>query len=123
MPTDTRLVLFAHGSGDPRWRAPFEELEREVARDLGAARVRLAYMEFAAPTLLDVAAEAARDHVARLRLLPLFMAAGGHVDRDIPVLVAQLGERFPQLAVEVLPPVGSHPRFRALLRELAVVAL
>jgi sirohydrochlorin cobaltochelatase len=116
---DTRLILFAHGSSDPRWRRPFEELLHEVEQDLGAARVRLAYMEFASPTLLDVAAEAARERVSRLRLLPLFMAAGGHVDRDIPVLLAEVQERHPSLAVEVLPPVGSDPRFRSLLRQLA----
>jgi sirohydrochlorin cobaltochelatase len=122
-PTDTRLVLFAHGSGDSRWRAPFERLRDEVARRLGAERVRLAYMEFAPPTLLDVAAEAVRDQVLGLRLLPLFMAGGGHVDRDIPAQVAGVRQRFPELAVEVLPPVGDHPRFRTLLCEIAAASL
>jgi len=122
-PTDTRLVLFAHGSNDPRWRSPFESLQHEVAQALGTERVRLAYMEFSSPTLLEVATEAASAGVERLRLLPLFMAGGGHVDRDVPAQVARARERYPQLVIEVLPPIGDHPRFRALLREIAAASL
>jgi sirohydrochlorin cobaltochelatase len=110
-------VLFAHGSIDPRWRAPFEKLLADLQASRGEDAVRLAYMEFARPSLEDVAAEAARDGVSRLRVLPLFMAAGAHVAADIPVQ-ARLA-RMHGLDVEVLPPVGEHPRFAALLRELA----
>ena len=45
----TRLVLFAHGSADRRWRVPFEELTANLAEHPGADKVRLAYMEFAHP--------------------------------------------------------------------------
>jgi hypothetical protein len=45
------LVLLAHGSKDPRWRAPFERIAQELQKKLGKQRVRLAYMEFVGPTL------------------------------------------------------------------------
>jgi sirohydrochlorin cobaltochelatase len=114
-----RLILLAHGSHDPRWRAPFERLEADLKGAVGATRVRLAYLEFVGPTLLDVAAEAARDGMTGLRVLPLFLSAGAHVAQDIPVQVAQVRARNPRLEVEVLPPIGEHPRFTALLREVA----
>jgi sirohydrochlorin cobaltochelatase len=117
--TSTTLILFAHGSGDPRWRQPFERLEAEVARRVGGDRVRLAYMEFARPTLDEVAAEAARRGVLRLRLLPLFLSAGGHVATDVPALVADVIHRHPQLQIEVLPPAGEDPRLMALLEDIA----
>ncbi len=56
-----RLVLFAHGSPDPRWRAPFERLADEVAAEAGRERVRLAYMESAEPTLFEALREIAVD--------------------------------------------------------------
>lgn len=115
----TQLVLFAHGSCDPRWRQPFEHLAFEMAQTLGHDRVRLAYMEFAGPTLMEVAEEAARRGVARLRILPLFFSAGAHVAEDIPFQVAAATRRFPQLQIDVLPPVGEHPRFNALLKDIA----
>lgn len=119
------LVLLAHGSPDPRWRAPFEELAEHLRKTLGDKRVRLAYMEFAAPSLEEVAGELAREAEGqcRLRILPLFMAGGGHVDRDIPALVAALGWKYPEIETEILPPVGEHPKVVAALREIAEAAL
>ena len=115
----TQLVLFAHGSHDPRWRQPFEHLAFEMTQTLGLDRVRLAYMEFSGPTLMQVAEEAAGRGVARLKILPLFFSAGAHVAEDIPFQVAEATRRFPQLQIDVLPPVGEHPRFKALLQEIA----
>jgi len=114
----TRLILFAHGSNDPRWRAPFEKLERELAAELGRDRVALAYMEFVGPTLLDAAADAVRDGVNVFRVLPLFLSAGAHVAQDIPAQAAQARRQFPQLTVEVLPPIGEDNRFVELIKQV-----
>jgi sirohydrochlorin cobaltochelatase len=117
-----RLVLFVHGSRDPNWRASFERLAREMREELGEDRVRLAYMEFVSPTLKEVAEEAAREGVRSLRVLPLFIAGGGHVDRDVPEQVSRVERELPELRVELLPAAGEHPKFRAVLRELVLEA-
>lgn len=114
----TRLVLLAHGSRDPRWRAPFETFTASLVADLGAPKVRLAYMEFVTPTLVDIAEEALRDGVQQLKIIPLFMAGGAHVDRDIPAQVNEVTGRFPALSLTVLPPIGEHPRMVAVMQEL-----
>ncbi len=116
-----RLVLFAHGSADPRWRAPFERLAADVAAEVGAERVRLAYMESAEPTLAQVAEEAARDGAA-LVVLPLFMASGVHVNRDVEARARAAESAHPGLRVEVLPAVGEDPRLARALREIATEA-
>lgn len=67
---DSRLVIFAHGSPDIRWRLPFEELTASLIERHGAEKVRLAYMEFGRPSLADVVREAARDGKLHLRVLP-----------------------------------------------------
>ena len=115
-----RLVLLAHGSQDPRWRAPFEKLLADLAEELGPGRVRLAYLEFSAPSLLHVASEAQTDGVRELRVLPLFLASGAHVATDIPAQAGEAERRFPGVRVTVLHPVGEHPRMLQLLRELAL---
>ncbi len=106
----TRLLLLAHGSPDPRWRAPFEKLLQDLQEELGADCVRLGFMEFAQPTFLELAAEAEGEGIGCLRILPLFMAGGGHVDRDIPAQAAKAARHYPRLRIEILPPVGEHPR-------------
>jgi sirohydrochlorin cobaltochelatase len=111
--------LFAHGSRDPRWREPFLRLESEIVADLGDGCARLAFMEFAPPTLLEVVGSFRRTGMTRLRLLPLFLAGGAHVARDIPEQVQQALERFPGMEIEVLPPVGEDRRLVSLLRGIA----
>ncbi|MEZ5102549.1 MAG: CbiX/SirB N-terminal domain-containing protein [Thermoleophilia bacterium] len=118
-----RLVLYAHGSPDPRWRAPFERLAGAVAADVGADAVRLAYMESAAPTLAEVGDEAARDGVTALRVLPLFLASGVHVRRDVEAKAAAIREAHPGLAVELLPPAGEDALVQDALRAVAVRSL
>jgi sirohydrochlorin cobaltochelatase len=117
--TNICLILLAHGSPDPRWRAPFQTLAEAVGREQGGSRVKLAYMEFSPPTLADAARQARQEGFTVLRLLPLFMAAGAHVERDIPAQADTLRRNFPELTVEILPVVGEHPRVRAALQEIS----
>jgi len=119
----TCLILLAHGSPDPRWREPFLRLTEALRGELGGDRVELAYLEFAAPTLYEAAGAAARAGCGRLRILPLFMAGGGHVERDIPVQVEQLGWELPEVEIDILPPVGEHPAVIAAIGRIAAEAL
>ncbi len=114
------LILIAHGSHDPRWRASVERLAESLQADLGQNKVGLAYMECTPPTLMDVASEAVRAGETELRVLPLFMTGEGHVDRDIDPLVEQLRRSLPSIEVQRLPPVGQHPAFLGLLRRIAL---
>ncbi|MDH3216044.1 MAG: CbiX/SirB N-terminal domain-containing protein [Candidatus Krumholzibacteria bacterium] len=115
-----RLVLFAHGSTDPRWKQTFENIANDLASRLGPDRVRLAYMEFTSPTLLDVVEESLADGITRLRLLPMFMSGGGHVSRDIPRQVRLVQDRFPDLTIDLLPAIGENGRVLDTIKDIAV---
>jgi len=117
--TGEMLVLFAHGSRDPRWRAPFERLLGSVNARTPGPKAALAFMEFCPPTLQEIADEAVSRGVTRIRLLPLFLAGGAHVAQDIPRIADEVRAAHPGLRIEVLPPVGEDPRFIALLEEIA----
>jgi sirohydrochlorin cobaltochelatase len=109
------VVFVAHGSRDPRWRASVEEVVESIQAALGPDRARLAYMDCAPPTLLDVASEAIGLGVEKIQVLPLFLAPEGHVDRDIRPLVDEVARAHPSLQVTLLPPMGQHPLFRDFL--------
>jgi sirohydrochlorin cobaltochelatase len=114
-----RIILLAPGIQEARLRKPFEELEDSLKNELGKDRVRLAYVSVASPSLAEVAAEAANDGIAHLRILPLFLTPGGVLEKEIPEQVSVVRAQVPQLTVELLKPVGEHPRMRTLLHALA----
>ncbi|WP_325051844.1 CbiX/SirB N-terminal domain-containing protein [Modicisalibacter coralii] len=104
------LILLAHGSRDPRWRAPFDNLAAALAERLERP-LRLAYMELCEPSLESVAAELDAAGCRRAEVLPLFFAAGRHLREDVPGQIAALHGQHPSLALELLAPVGEHPAF------------
>ena len=109
----TQLVLYAHGSRDPRWRATFEELAAEAGSD-----TVLAYLELSGPTLDEVIGRAAGAGVSRVRVLPLFLAVGKHMSEDVAARVAEAGARHPGIDIELLPAVGEDERVRSAIREV-----
>lgn len=113
------LILVAHGSRDPAWRASVEAMVVMLRDEAGGEGVRLAYMELATPTLRDVVEELAEEGVSGAAVLPLFLTVEGHVDRDIRPVVEELRGAFPTLELEMLPPMGHQPEFRRALGRIA----
>lgn len=113
----TALVMMAHGSRDPRWREPFERLYATVRRTTSRP-VKLAFMEFISPTLLDVAEECDGEGIVELNILPVFMAGGAHVSTDIPEQAQQVRESFPKMRVNILGPLGEDRRMFSLMCEI-----
>jgi sirohydrochlorin cobaltochelatase len=111
------LVMIAHGSRDPRWREPFERLHATVKRTTSQS-VKLAYMEFISPTLLDCARDAVSEGATQLEILPVFMAGGAHVSTDIPEQAQLIREHFPELEVNILAPIGEDRRMFSLMCEI-----
>lgn len=112
------LILIAHGSREPRWLASVEELTESLQAEHGQDRVRLAYMQCASPTLMEVVSDAAKSGHTKIRVLPLFLTLGGHVARNIQNQVDQIRQARPDIEVQLLPPVGEHPLFMELLRSI-----
>ena len=115
MKNDTCLILMPHGSKDPQWTGPFRKLSDDLRKEMGPDAVYLAFMEIAAPSLMQVAAEVMKTSVRKCRVLPMFMAKGSHYNEDIPVLIAEMERAFPELKGELLEPIGLHPLFFQLM--------
>lgn len=113
------LILLAHGSRDPHWRNSLEGLAGAVSTELPGEKVRVAYMQFEGPTLPDVVEEAVGSGHKTLRLLPLFMASAGHVDKDIKPMVGELTRIYPGVELKLMTPVGEDPLFPRLIVDIA----
>ena len=113
------LILVAHGSRDPLWRRSLHTLAEAVKTRLPGEDVRVAFMQFDGPNLSEVVAEGIQSGEEDLRLLPLFMASAGHVDKDIKPLVAELARIHPNANLTLMTPVGEADLFPALIVDLS----
>jgi sirohydrochlorin cobaltochelatase len=104
--TRNALVLFAHGARDPRWAAPFQKLQKITQEQLPDTVVSLAFLELMMPSLPDLVAQLVQDGCANVTIVPVFLGQGGHLLRDLPVIIAQLQEAYQQLVLKVAQAVG-----------------
>ncbi len=102
----TGLILFAHGARDPRWADPFEAVAAQVRQQRPGVPVRLAFLEFMTPNLPQAGAELTAMGCTALQVLPMFLGAGGHVRKDLPLLLAELQAAHPQVRVGLGAAVG-----------------
>ncbi len=118
--TNTGLLLFAHGARDPQWARPFEAVAACCRAARGEQRVALAFLEFMTPDLVAGGSQLVKQGCTAVDVVPLFLGAGGHVRRDIPVLMAQLQAEHPAVRFTLRTAVGEAP---ALIEAMTKVAL
>jgi sirohydrochlorin cobaltochelatase len=103
------LILFAHGARDARWAEPFQKLAERLRQMQPQLRVELAFLELMSPRLPECVAMLAAEGIEEVGVVPVFLGQGGHVLRDLPVLLDQIGQAHPQLNLKVAPAVGEDP--------------
>ena len=119
----TGLILFAHGARDPHWARPFEAVATRVRELRPGVTVKLAYLEFMAPSLPQAGAQLAEEGCARVAVLPLFLGAGGHVRKDLPALIDALRAAHPAMQFTLHGAVGEVDGVLAAMAEAAAAAL
>lgn len=104
------ILLFAHGARDPAWARPFEaataRLRQRLADQHPGTEVRLAFLEFMAPTLREAGAALADSGCTSVTVIPLFLGAGGHVRKDLPALMDELTSQYPAVQWRLSRAVG-----------------
>lgn len=104
------LVLFAHGARDPRWAEPFRRLQQNIqsqaAPDL---TIELAFLELMSPRLPELVAQLVQAGYSELTVVPVFFGQGGHVLRDLPLMMEQLRRAYPGLTLKAAQAVGEDP--------------
>lgn len=104
------LLLVAHGSPDPDWRAPLERVA-ERARALAASRpVELCFMERSEPSLSQAVERLVGDGHHRIRVVAVLLSGGGrHFKQDLPRAVEELAAKHPEVELTLAAtPAGAH---------------
>lgn len=117
------MILFAHGARAASWAAPFERL-----RDLAQARmpevaVSLAFLELMTPRLPEHVNALIAAGVNDITVVPIFLGQGGHVLRDLPLMVDQLRIDHPQASIKVAEAAGENAAVLNAICDYCVGAL
>ena len=121
--TKQALILFAHGARAASWAAPFERLRDLTRTRLPDTRVELAFLELMSPRLPEMVADMATQGIADVTVVPVFLGQGGHVLRDLPLMVEQLRIDHPQLAFKVVGAAGEDPAVLGAITDYCVNSL
>lgn len=104
--SEAALILFAHGARDPQWAEPLHRVRAAIGQRAPGMRVELAFLEFMQPDLRTCAESLIADRCQRIIVVPMFIARGGHLNRDLPRLVAELQQGNPNIRFELAGAIG-----------------
>lgn len=113
------ILLFGHGARNPEWAQPFQRIREAIrAREPGLP-VESGFLELMRPDFAEgiaaLVAQGARDIV----VVPVFVAGGLHVGKDLPVLAAAAMERHAGVTIRLASPLGEAETVLAAIADYA----
>ena len=113
--SSSAVILFAHGAREPEWAQPFEGIRDRL--HAAGTPVELAFLEFMSPSLDEAAAGLADKGIKTVIIVPLFLAQGAHLKRELPAMVAKIRKRHAKTEFRVTPALGEAPEIVAAIAE------
>lgn len=110
-----RIILLAHGSSDKRWCETFEKLAEPTLNSIENATI--GYMELAEPSMETIVAQAKTQGAHQFTVVPLFLAAGRHLRKDVPAMIAEI-EKEHNVSMRLADPIGYNPQLALAIRDV-----
>jgi sirohydrochlorin cobaltochelatase len=102
---------------------PFENIVRRIRAEQPELALELAFLEHMLPDVFEAGARLAAAGCHTIDVLPLFLGAGGHVRKDVPLLMERLAERHPAALWRLQPTVGEIDAVTAAMASAAIALL
>src|SRR5258706_5421031 len=113
--SSSAVILCAHGAREPEWAQPLESI-RDRLRATGTP-VELAFLEFMSPSLDEAAARLADRGIETVIIVPLFLAQGAHLKRELPAMMAKIRKRHAKTEFRMTSALGEAPEIVAAIAE------
>jgi len=111
------VILFGHGARNPEWAEPFHRIQAAMQAQSPEVPVALGFLELMQPTLEEAVDQLVAGGADEIAIVPIFMAAGSHIRKDLPQRAADAMDRHPGLTIHLAPPVGeAAPVIEAMAR-------
>lgn len=118
-PQYTGLILFAHGSRDSQWRQPFESILEQLQKDNNQVSM-LAFLECMEPSLSEAIDALVTQGIKKITVVPVFLAVGSHVRKDLPLLLEQAQQKHPALQIQASAAIGEQLDVQQAIAQFAL---
>ncbi len=116
----TGLLVFAHGSSVESANEAVRAITAQLAALGGFSLIEAAFLEGGKPSLAGGVEGLMSRGATRIVVLPYFLTLGLHLQRDLPKLIDEAREAFPDLKeIHVTEPLDGHPALAQILLERA----
>lgn len=116
------ILLFGHGARNPEWAQPFHRIRDAILAREPAALVEPGFLELLRPSFDESVDCLVRQGATEIVVVPIFMAAGSHIKKDLPQLAANAMDRHVGLVIALAPPVGEAEPVLAAMADYALNA-
>jgi len=116
------ILLFGHGARNPEWAQPFHRIREAILAREPAALVEPGFLELLRPSFDEGVASLVRQGATEIVVVPIFMAAGRHVKKDLPQISANAMDRHAGLVITLAAPVGEVEPVLAAMADYAINA-
>ena len=116
------LLLVAHGSRREESNLEVVSLSKKMEKFNSNPfdKVMPAFLEFASPSIPEAIEKCNEMGANSVTVLPYFLSAGVHVDRDIPSEVENASQDFPNLNITIANYFGSREEIAEILMKTAL---
>ena len=113
------LILIDHGSKVPEANEMLKLIsERIIQRqDSCFDIIKYCHMELASPTLEDAFSECVENGASNITVHPYFLVPGRHSKTDIPNMVKEILNHYPNIKCKITEPLGFHDKIIDIILE------
>ena len=101
------LIIVAHGSKVKSSNDEVIEIVSQIRNDINSGiLVFHAFLELSEPSIFMAINKAIAENCKRIKIFPYFLAAGRHVQEDIPCEIKKFKKQYPEIEFILLPHIG-----------------
>jgi len=111
------LLLVSHGSRRSQSNEEVNQLCERLSEDMSESFeiIHSAFLEIASPSIPQGIKQCIEAGSSSITILPYFLAAGRHVTEDIPSIVNDACQEFPEVSISISRHIGEFEGMSKLI--------
>lgn len=118
--SSSKATLFiAHGSREKQTHEEFEVLIEQIRLEMGSQMsVAGAFLSLGTPSVDEALMAMAQAGIDNIRVIPLFVFSGKHIQNDLPTLTQAFKAQNPHIRIDLMGPMCAWPIFSHWLKRM-----